>query len=78
MNKKKILQATSRGQITIPKVWRNQFTSNAFIADYENNKIILTPLNTHKTFEETIESSWEEYNNGEVTEESTIMRKYGL
>ena len=72
----KILQSTTRGQVTLPKDWRDQFGTDIFIAEYDEKKIVLKPL--QKTFEETIESSWEEYQNGDIVEGSDLMKKYGL
>ena len=39
-----ILKTTSKGQITIPIEWRQQFDTNQFIATTNGNKLELEPL----------------------------------
>ena len=74
----KILQATSRGQVTLPKNWRSQFATNYFTAECDNEKIVLKPIKNDESFKSTVEYSWEEYNNGEIIDGSDLMNKYGI
>ncbi len=74
----KVLQATSRGQVTLPKNWRDQFDTNYFEAVFDGETLTLKPIKTNKSFEETVEDSWNEYKEGEIVEGSDLMKKYAL
>ena len=73
-----VLQATSRGQVTLPKKWRDQFNTDYFYIEIQGDTIKLTPLIQNQSFEETVESAWNEYQNGKVIQGSALMKKYGL
>lgn len=74
----KILQATSRGQVTLPKNWRDQFNTNYFRADFDGKKLTLKPIESEKNLGNDIEATWEEYKNGEIIGGGDLMKKYGL
>ncbi|HLG25909.1 MAG TPA: AbrB/MazE/SpoVT family DNA-binding domain-containing protein [Candidatus Gracilibacteria bacterium] len=74
----KILHATSRGQITLPKEWRDKFKVEYYEARVEVDKIVITPLRKVDGLQEKIETAWEEYKNGEVIDGGAMMKKYGL
>lgn len=74
----KVLQSTSRGQVTLPKHWRDRFDTNYFEAEFDGEKLILKPLKQNKSFGNTVESSWSEYKNGEYVANEEVMEKYGL
>ena len=74
----KILQATSRGQITIPKVWRDKFDTNYYVVEIKDEEIIMKPMLENKTFKDGVESSWEEYKNGDFIDGDQLMKKYGI
>ena len=40
----KIVKATSRGQITLPVNWRKQFSTDQFLLNTSNNKLIIEPV----------------------------------
>jgi bifunctional DNA-binding transcriptional regulator/antitoxin component of YhaV-PrlF toxin-antitoxin module len=40
----KIVKTTSKGQITLPQKWRNQFETENYILEMHNEKIIVTPI----------------------------------
>jgi AbrB family looped-hinge helix DNA binding protein len=40
----KIVKATSKGQITIPKKWRDQFQTDNFLLKVEDSQIIISPV----------------------------------
>lgn len=44
----KILKSTERGQITLPKQWRNQFSTGNYVVEMHDDKMIITPLNIEK------------------------------
>jgi len=39
-----IIKATSKGQVTLPMKWRNQFNTNQFILTRRENSLIIEPL----------------------------------
>jgi bifunctional DNA-binding transcriptional regulator/antitoxin component of YhaV-PrlF toxin-antitoxin module len=77
-NMNKILQATNRGQVTLPKDWRDKFETVYFEAEILEDKIIIKPLIKKVGFEATLEKSWEEYNKGKFISGDKLMKKYGL
>ena len=74
----KILTATSRGQITLPKTWRDKMNTSNFIATIEENRIIIQPLYEKKSLEDVVEESWDEYKKGKVVSHEDMIKKYGL
>lgn len=40
----KIVKSTSKGQITLPKEWRNQFNTENFILEIHDKQIVVSPL----------------------------------
>ncbi len=71
----KILTATSRGQITLPKFWRDKMQTSNLKATIDDNRIIIEPLYEDKTLTEVVENSWDEYKEGKgkvVTHEEVI------
>lgn len=51
-----ISKATSKGQITIPKKWRDKFDTNQFIIKEEDDKLVIEPL----VFNKLEDNNWEE------------------
>lgn len=78
----KIVQATSRGQITLPKKWRDKYETVYYKVETFNDSIVLTPLlekNIAKNDMETLlHQSWEQYRQGEFVDGEELMKKYGL
>ena len=52
----KILVATSRGQITLPKFWRDKMNTHYFKAEIYDKKIVIEPLYQGKTISEVVKS----------------------
>ena len=73
----KVLQATSRGQVTLPKVWRDQFNTKYFIAEVSGDSLLIRPL-SKSNLEDTVESAWNEYKQGDFLSSEELMEKYGL
>lgn len=40
----KVLKSTDRGQITLPKQWRDAFPADHYLADMQDGKIVITPI----------------------------------
>lgn len=74
----KILQATSRGQVTLPKVWRDKFNTAYYVVEIKNEELVFKPLKGGDNFTNAVESSWEEYKGGDVISNEDLMKKYGL
>lgn len=73
----KILQATSRGQVTLPKAWRDQYKTQYFITEVQGATLIIKPL-MQENFESSVESAWLEYKKGEYVASEELMKKYGI
>lgn len=48
----KIVKSTSKGQITLPKSWRDQFNTDDFLMQIEVNAITIKPVNLARLQEE--------------------------
>lgn len=73
-----ILSATSRGQVTLPKDWRDKFDTRFYEAEIEDGRIIIKPLLSKKSLEDKAEEAWSEYRKGHFISEAEIIEKYGL
>lgn len=74
----KILQATIRGQITLPKAWRDKFGTQYFMAEIKAESLIIKPMVKTKTFEGEVEDSWKEYKKGDYKDAEDLKKKYDL
>lgn len=74
----KVLHSTSRGQITLPKEWRDNFDTNYFKVEIQKEKLIIVPLNPEKSFKDTVEESWRQYEDGSFISHVDLKKKYGL
>ncbi|MBU1018534.1 AbrB/MazE/SpoVT family DNA-binding domain-containing protein [Patescibacteria group bacterium] len=73
-----ILKCTERGQITLPKKWRDQHGTSYYIYVIEGDKIVLEPAKK-KTFKEVLDESWKDYlNGGKTYTQEEMEEKYGL
>lgn len=50
----KILKSTIRGQITLPKQWRESFPTDNYVSKIEGNTLVITPLLLSKAEEEEV------------------------
>jgi bifunctional DNA-binding transcriptional regulator/antitoxin component of YhaV-PrlF toxin-antitoxin module len=73
----KILQATSRGQVTLPKAWRDQYKTQYFISEVQGTTLVIKPL-MKEDFGDSVESAWSDYKNGNFATSEELMKKYGL
>ncbi len=74
----KLLHSTSRGQITLPKEWRDNFGADYYQAEILEDKLIIVPVKTPGTFENAVENSWNEYHEGKFVDHKDLKKKYGL
>lgn len=73
----KILQATSRGQVTLPKSWRDQYNTQYFTTEVVGTSLVIKPL-IQENFEDSVESAWSGYKKGDYVASEELMKKYGL
>jgi bifunctional DNA-binding transcriptional regulator/antitoxin component of YhaV-PrlF toxin-antitoxin module len=73
----KILQATSRGQVTLPKSWRDQYKTQYFTTEIQGATLVIKPL-IQEDFGASVESAWSEYKKGDYIASEALMNKYGL
>jgi len=50
----KVVTCTSKGQITIPKKWRDKFKTSTFTLSTEDNKLVIRPINPESLQDEII------------------------
>lgn len=73
----KILQATVRGQVTLPKGWRDQYDTQYFLSEVDGDSLILKPL-LKNDFEDSVEAAWAQYKKKEYVTSEDLMEEYGL
>lgn len=74
----KLLQSTSRGQVTLPKNWRMQFDTKYYIAEIKGESLIIKPVVKKGSFQDEVEKSWQEYRQGKFIDHKDLKKKYGL
>lgn len=72
-----VLHATSRGQVTLPKKWREKYETEYFVTEEVDGFLIVRPLLTD-SFKKSVESSWKEYKEGKHTSLEEVAKQYGL
>ncbi len=50
----KILKSTDRGQITLPKQWRERFPTDSYIVEMHQDKLIVIPFQLDEIVEDEI------------------------
>lgn len=60
----RVVRATSKGQVTLPSEWRNNFSGNDFLMKVEANRVIITPAIVEELGDEEILFDAERDNNG--------------
>ncbi len=74
----KIIQATSRGQITLPKKWRDMFDTDHYQIEIKDDRLIISPMEMTDEFKKSLERSWKQYKEGKYVTFEEIKKKYGL
>lgn len=71
----KIVKSTSKGQITLPKSWRDQFNTDDFLMQIEVNSITIKPINLAELqAEEEVIFDADRDNNGKGVTPDEIIR----
>jgi len=73
----KVIRSTSRGQVTLPKKWRDKYDTNYFNTIIEGDSLIIKPLET-ESFIAALDKAWGKYQSGEFNTQEDLMKKYGL
>lgn len=50
----KVVRSTDRGQITLPKEWRDNFHTDSYLVEMRDDKLIVFPLNVDTAKEEVL------------------------
>lgn len=69
-----IAKSTERGQITLPKQWRDHFPTNNFIVELHEDKIIIMPLDLKELNAEEVLFDADRDNNGKSVSPDEIIR----
>ena len=74
---RKILKSTERGQITLPKQWREQFQTDSYIVQLHEDRLVVLPLNLPMMEEEEIlfDADRDNHGKGVSPEEMITMLK---
>lgn len=72
----KILKSTPRGQITLPKKWREHAGTDHYVLHMEDNKLVIVPFHVDNTAEEIVfDADRDNHGKGVTPEEMIRMLK---
>jgi len=60
----KVVKSTTKGQITLPKNWRNKFDTDNFLLEIASGKIIIKPIRIEELQDEEVIFDADRDNNG--------------
>lgn len=71
----KIVKTTSKGQVTLPKIWRDKFDTGDFLMQIDVNSITIKPVNLRELqAEEEVIFDADRDNNGKGVTPDEIIR----
>lgn len=70
----KIIKATTKGQVTLPKTWRNQFKTDDFLLQIKVDQIIIKPVHLEELETEEIIFDAERDNGGKGVSPDEMIR----
>lgn len=70
----KVIKSTPRGQITLPKTWREQFRTDNFLLQIHGKQIIIQPVHIDQLEEEEIIFDADRDNDGKGVTPDEIIR----
>ncbi len=73
-----ILAVSERGQITIPMVLRKNLRSKHLVCTFENNSVVLRPLQTKDEFLEELKGAKKDWVKNGGLSLSRMKKKYSL
>lgn len=50
----KIAKCTEKGQITLPKQWRDLFDTDSYVVDFDDKQLIIKPFHLSKVQEDIV------------------------
>ncbi len=50
----KVLKSTERGQITLPKQWRDHFNTDSYIVEMHDDRLVVIPFDLRAAKEEVL------------------------
>ncbi len=68
----KVVKATSKGQITLPKSWRKKFDTENFMLEISNGNILVKPVKIQEFEEEVIFDAKHDNNGKGISPEKMI------
>lgn len=71
---KKIITSTERGQITLPKEWREKFGTNSYLMHMDDKKIVVVPLNLEDMASEEVLFDADRDNDGKGISPEEIIK----
>ncbi len=74
----KVLRSTPRGQITLPKQWRKNFSTDNFLVEMHDDKLVITPLHVSAAAMEEVLFDADRDNDGKgvpVEDMITLLKK---
>jgi AbrB family looped-hinge helix DNA binding protein len=76
----KVLQATSQGQITIPKKWRDKFDTDVYMAEMKDDIMIIKPIEQKlkKGLKQELDAAWQEYLDGKYISHEELTELHGI
>ena len=79
---KKVLKSTERGQITLPKQWRDRFPTDSYLVEMHDDRMVIVPLRLDDAIGEEILFDADRDSDGEGVSPDEIIRllkhiKYG-
>jgi len=70
----KIVKSTAKGQITLPKGWRDRFGTDNFILEIAQEQILVRPISIEKLRSEDVIFDADRDNNGNGVPISEMLR----
>jgi bifunctional DNA-binding transcriptional regulator/antitoxin component of YhaV-PrlF toxin-antitoxin module len=71
---RKITKSTERGQITLPKEWRDAVATNHFMVEMHKDRIVIMPLNIDGSDDEEILFDAVRDNDGKAVSAEDMIR----
>ncbi|NOS67569.1 MAG: AbrB/MazE/SpoVT family DNA-binding domain-containing protein [Candidatus Peribacteraceae bacterium] len=70
----KVLQSTERGQITLPKQWRDHFKTDNYLVEMHNDRLVIIPFQLGVASDEEVLFDADRDNDGKGVSPDEIIR----
>lgn len=71
---RKIVKSTVRGQITLPHQWREHFSTNSYLVEMHDDKLVIIPFNLEDAVEEEVLFDADRDNKGKGVSPDAIIK----